>query len=93
VTESGGFTLNGTSGTLYLVSSTSAVPGTMNASPADGTWYMIAQQNTGNITLTANSGDMFYNCNGSPASSTLVLYGGSGGVARITAITGGWQVD
>ncbi len=90
-TKSAGFTANDASGTMYLITASSAIAVTLPASPADGTVYKFAiASGTAGVTFTANGAETIIN--GGSVATTMTLASQQSGVVELVAVTGGWYV-
>lgn len=88
--KSAGFTANGTTGTFYQITCSSAVAITLPASPADATIYkFIVVSGTALATFTANGAETILNGYQSSATMTLAYLAGA---VELIAVSGGWQV-
>ncbi len=90
-TKSAGFTANDATGTIYVITASSAVAVTLPASPADGTVYKFAiASGTAGVTFTANGAETIIN--GGSVATTMTLASQRSGVVELVAVSGGWYV-
>jgi hypothetical protein len=90
-TKSAGFTANDATGTIYVITASSAIAVTLPASPADGTVYKFAiASGTAGVTFTANGAETIVN--GGSVATTMTLASQRSGVVELVAVSGGWYV-
>lgn len=90
-TKNAGFTANDATGTIYVITASSAIAVTLPASPADGTVYKFAiASGTAGVTFTANGAETIIN--GGSVATTMTLASQRSGVVELVAVTGGWYV-
>lgn len=91
ITKSAGFTANDATGTIYVITASSAIAVTLPASPADGTVYKFAiASGTAGVTFTANGAETIIN--GGSVATTMTLASQRSGVVELVAVSGGWYV-
>lgn len=91
VTKNAGFTANDATGTIYVITASSAIAVTLPASPADGRVYKFSiASGTAGVTFTANGAETIIN--GGSVATTMTMAGQQSGVVELVAVSGGWYV-